>query len=136
MMGRTEQEDNFSNNVIWYNFILCVLVILIHARNDSIFTLPVQISGFPVFNELEAFLASDVAGAAVGVQGSSHSDHMEVHGGCGAPLPLLRLSLVFAVSDPVRGVFTGDLSSDPQPVFWRGSDSGGIFYSLYEYNKK
>ncbi|KAI4444769.1 hypothetical protein C824_000056 [Schaedlerella arabinosiphila] len=66
MMGRTEQEDNFSNNVIWYNFILCVLVILIHARNDSIFTLPVQISGFPVFNELEAFLASDVAGAAVG----------------------------------------------------------------------
>lgn len=66
MMNRTKQEDNFSNNVIWYNFILCILVIFIHARNDGIFTVPVWISGIPVFNELEAFLASDVAGAAVG----------------------------------------------------------------------
>lgn len=65
-MGRTKQEDNFSNNMIWYNFILCILVVFIHARNDSIFTVPVQISGIPVFNELEAFLALDVAGAAVG----------------------------------------------------------------------
>ena len=66
MMNRTKQEDNFSNNVIWYNYILCILVIFIHARNDGIFTVPVWISGIPVLNELEAFLASDVAGAAVG----------------------------------------------------------------------
>ena len=66
VMNRTKQEDNFSNNVIWYNYILCILVIFIHARNDGIFTVPVWISGIPVFNELEAFLASDVAGAAVG----------------------------------------------------------------------
>lgn len=65
-MARTWQEENFSNNVNWYNFILCVLVVFIHARNDSIFTVPVWISGVPVFNTVEAFLASDVAGAAVG----------------------------------------------------------------------
>ncbi len=65
-MARTKQEENFSNNVIWYNFILCILVIFIHARNDSIFTLPVLISGIPVWNEIESFLAADVAGAAVG----------------------------------------------------------------------
>ena len=51
-MNRTKQEDNFSNNVIWYNYILCILVIFIHARNDGIFTVPVWISGIPVFNEL------------------------------------------------------------------------------------
>lgn len=65
-MGQTKHNGNFSNNVIWYNFILCVLVVLIHARNDSIFTLPVLILDIPVFNELEVFLASDVGGAAVG----------------------------------------------------------------------
>lgn len=65
-MVRTKQEENFSNNVIWYNFILCILVIFIHARNDSIFTLPALICGVPVFNEIEAFLAADLAGAAVG----------------------------------------------------------------------
>ncbi len=65
-MGRTKREENFSNNVIWYNFILCVLVIFIHARNDSIFTVPVMVSEFAVFNEMESFLAADVAGAAVG----------------------------------------------------------------------
>ena len=65
-MVRTKQEENFSNNVIWYNFILCILVIFIHARNDSIFTLPALISDVPVFNEIEAFLAADLAGAAVG----------------------------------------------------------------------
>ncbi len=64
-MVRTKQEENFSNNVIWYNFILCILVIFIHARNDSIFTLPALISDVPVFNEIEAFLAADLAGASV-----------------------------------------------------------------------
>lgn len=65
-MSQAKQEKNFSNNVIWYNFILCILVIFIHARNDSIFTVPVWISDIPVLNEIEAFLAADVAGAAVG----------------------------------------------------------------------
>ncbi len=65
-MTRTKQEENFSNNIIWYNFILCILVIFIHARNDTIFTIPVWISGVPVFHEIESFLAADVAGAAVG----------------------------------------------------------------------
>lgn len=65
-MSRTKQEKTFSNNVIWYNFILCILVVWIHARNDSIFTVSVYLSDLPVFNEIEAFLAADVAGAAVG----------------------------------------------------------------------
>lgn len=65
-MSRTKQEENFSNNVIWYNFILCILVIFIHARNDAVFTVPVYISDIPVFHEIESFLAADVAGAAVG----------------------------------------------------------------------
>lgn len=65
-MSRTKQAENFSNNIIWYNFILCILVILIHARNDAVFTAPVWIADIPVFNEIESFLASDVAGAAVG----------------------------------------------------------------------
>lgn len=60
------QEENFSNNIIWYNFILCILVIFIHARNDAVFTVPVWIADIPVFNEIESFLAADVAGAAVG----------------------------------------------------------------------
>ncbi len=66
MMIRTKQEENYSNNVIWYNFILCILVIFIHARNDNVFTVSVWISDVPVLNEIEAFLAADVAGAAVG----------------------------------------------------------------------
>lgn len=65
-MSQTKQEENFSNNIIWYNFILCILVIFIHARNDAVFTVPVWISDYPVFNEFESFLAADVAGAAVG----------------------------------------------------------------------
>lgn len=65
-MGKTKQEENFSNNVYWYNFILCILVVFIHARNDSAFTVPVVIFGIPVFNEIESFLALDIAGAAVG----------------------------------------------------------------------
>lgn len=65
-MGQTKQEENFSNNVIWYNFILCILVIFIHARNDGIFTVPVMASEIAVFHEIERFLAADVAGAAVG----------------------------------------------------------------------
>ena len=28
-MVRTKQEENFSNNVIWYNFILCILVMFV-----------------------------------------------------------------------------------------------------------
>ncbi len=59
-------KENFSNNVIWYNFILCVLVVFVHARNDSLFIQPVFLWEIPVFNEFEVFLASDVAGAAVG----------------------------------------------------------------------
>lgn len=65
-MGKAEQRENFSNNVIWYNFILCILVIYIHARNDSIFTVPVFISGISIFSEMESILAADIAGTAVG----------------------------------------------------------------------
>lgn len=65
-MGKAEQRKNFSNNVIWYNFILCVLVIFIHARNDNVFTSQVIISGISIFGEIESFLAADIAGAAVG----------------------------------------------------------------------
>lgn len=65
-MGKAEQRENFSNNVIWYNFILCILVIFIHARNDNVFTSQVFISGISIFSEIESFLAADIAGAAVG----------------------------------------------------------------------
>lgn len=65
-MKKTEKESCFSNNVIWFNFILCILVVFIHARNDSIFTEPVLILGTAVFDRAEAFLAADIAGAAVG----------------------------------------------------------------------
>ncbi len=65
-MEESKQRDNFSNNVIWYNFILCILVVFIHARNDGVFTAPVVIFGVPIFNEIESFLAVDIAGAAVG----------------------------------------------------------------------
>lgn len=65
-MGKTKQEDNFSNNVYWYNFILCILVVFIHARNDGAFTVPVVIFGSSIFNEMESFFAVDIAGAAVG----------------------------------------------------------------------
>ncbi len=65
-MEKAGRKGNFSNNVIWYNFILCILVVFIHARNDGVFTSPVWILGVPVFNWAEAFLAADIAGAAVG----------------------------------------------------------------------
>lgn len=65
-MEKAGQEGSFSNNVIWYNFILCILVVFIHARNDGVFTSPVLILGIPVFNRAESFLAADIAGAAVG----------------------------------------------------------------------
>lgn len=65
-MEKAKQEDNFSNNVIWYNFILCILVVFIHAYNAGVFTVPVVVSGISVFNEIESFLAVDIAGAAVG----------------------------------------------------------------------
>lgn len=65
-MEKTRQEENFSNNVVWYNYILCILVVFIHARNENIFTEPVLFLGIPVFNKIETFLAVDLAGAAVG----------------------------------------------------------------------
>lgn len=61
-----QRESCFSGQVVWYNFILCILVVFIHARNDSVFTAPAVVFGIPIFNVIESFLAEDIAGAAVG----------------------------------------------------------------------
>lgn len=35
------KEEKFKNNILWYNFTLCILVVCIHAQNMHIFIEPV-----------------------------------------------------------------------------------------------
>ncbi len=53
------EKDKFSNQVRWYNFILCILVVLIHTNNTDIF-----IGQAPAVNAIESFLTDQVARTA------------------------------------------------------------------------
>ena len=46
-------KNTFSNRVTWYNFILCIFVVWIHAQNTDLFTEVVMIEGKPLFNQIE-----------------------------------------------------------------------------------
>lgn len=53
------EKNQFSNQVRWYSFILCMLVVLVHAQNIDIFI------GQPsVVNMVESFVADNAARAA------------------------------------------------------------------------
>lgn len=58
-------KSSFHNHVSWYNFILCIFVILIHAQNTTLFTDQVLIDGAPVFNQAENFIVSNIATTGV-----------------------------------------------------------------------
>ena len=60
-------KNTFSNRVTWYNFILCIFVVWIHAQNTDLFTEVVMIEGKPLFNQIEQTMVSDIA--VVGVAG-------------------------------------------------------------------
>jgi len=60
-------KNTFSNRVTWYNFILCIFVVWIHAQNVDLFTEVVMIDGKPLFNQIEQTIVSDIA--VVGVAG-------------------------------------------------------------------
>ena len=60
-------KNTFSNRVTWYNFILCIFVVWIHAQNTDLFTEVVMIEGKPLFNQIEQTIVSDIA--VVGVAG-------------------------------------------------------------------
>ena len=62
-------KNTFSNRVTWYNFILCIFVVWIHAQNTDLFTEVVMIEGKPLFNQIEQTIVSDIA--VVGVAGFS-----------------------------------------------------------------
>lgn len=53
------EKDKFSNQVRWYNFILCILVVLVHTNNTGIFT-----GQAPAVNAAENFLTDKVARTA------------------------------------------------------------------------
>ncbi len=59
------RKTSFQNRVSWYNFILCIFIILIHAQNVTLFTERVLIDGQPVFNQIENVIVSDIAAAGV-----------------------------------------------------------------------
>ena len=54
-------KNTFSNRVTWYNFILCIFVVWIHAQNVDLFTEVVMIDGKPLFNQIEQTIVSDIA---------------------------------------------------------------------------
>ena len=54
-------KNTFSNRVTWYNFILCIFVVWIHAQNTDLFTEVVMIEGKPLFNQIEQTIVSDIA---------------------------------------------------------------------------
>ena len=60
-------KNTFSNRVTWYNFILCIFVVWIHAQNTDLFTEVVMTEGKPLFNQIEQTIVSDIA--VVGVAG-------------------------------------------------------------------
>lgn len=55
------EAKRFSNQIIWYNAILCVLVVFSHTENTQTFT-----SSIAFFNNLELFLVDKIARPAVG----------------------------------------------------------------------
>ena len=54
------RQDGFRNRVIWYNYILCILVILIHTENTTLFT-----NAVPFLNMFEYVVVEKIARAAV-----------------------------------------------------------------------
>lgn len=54
------KEETFKNKILWYNFIMCLLVVCIHAQNMHIFLEPV-----PWINHSISFLVERIACLAV-----------------------------------------------------------------------
>lgn len=54
------KEEKFKNNILWYNFTLCILVVCIHAQNMHIFIEPVA-----WINHAISFLVERIACLAV-----------------------------------------------------------------------
>ena len=54
------KEETFKNKILWYNFILCILVVCIHAQNMHIFIAPVT-----WINRSISFLVEQIACLAV-----------------------------------------------------------------------
>lgn len=54
------QKTEFSNRIYWYNFILCIFIILIHAENTTIFMTQV-----PVLNRIEYIIVEKIARIAI-----------------------------------------------------------------------
>ena len=57
---RAMKEETFKNKILWYNFIMCLLVVCIHAQNMHIFLEPV-----PWINQSISFLVERIACLAV-----------------------------------------------------------------------
>ena len=53
------EKNGFSNQVRWYSFILCILVVLIHTQNTDIFA-----GQSSVVNGIESFIVERVARTA------------------------------------------------------------------------
>ena len=54
------KEETFKNKILWYNFIMCLLVVCIHAQNMHIFLEPV-----PWINHSISFFVERIACLAV-----------------------------------------------------------------------
>ncbi len=50
------EQSRFSNQIKWYSFILCILVVLIHTQNTDIFT-----GQLSIVNEIETFVVEKIA---------------------------------------------------------------------------
>lgn len=59
---RAMKEETFKNKILWYNFIMCLLVVCIHAQNMHIFLEPV-----PWINHSISFLVERIACLATGI---------------------------------------------------------------------
>lgn len=64
-MNRKANANVFFGKVVWYQFVLCMLILLQSAENTEFFTVPVLLEGRPWFNQIETVIASDLSVTAV-----------------------------------------------------------------------
>lgn len=57
------KENSFSNRIRWYNFVLCVMVILIHSQSMTYFTEPA--ANYAFFSGIEVFITEKICRWAV-----------------------------------------------------------------------
>ena len=112
-------KNTFSNRVTWYNFILCIFVVWIHAQNTDLFTEVVMTEGKPLFNQIEQTIVSDIA--VVGVAGFFSVFRISV---------LQKLFLGEVLENTRRGCGTADSVCDLDTALLFHSCRGVLYHTF------